>query len=385
MAANKRDFYEVIGIGKSASQDEIKKAYRKLAKKYHPDMNQENKAEAEEKFKELSEAYEVLADPKKRQTYDQYGHSGLNGAFGGDGFQWNDFTHQADVSDIFGDFFGGSIFDSFFGGGRRRRSPTGPARGSDLRYDIQITLKEAAKGVLKNVQIPHRKKCKECQGTGAEKGTTPLTCQTCHGSGQVKNVQQRGYSQFISIGACQACRGAGQIIEKRCQVCQGQGSVPKTSKLEVSIPPGADNGTKLRLREEGEAGLRGGPSGDLYVVVHIESNPTFRREGTHLITEVDINFVQAALGDEIMVKTIDGKSAMKVPAGTQNGTLFRLRGKGMPSIQGRGNGDLHVLVNIVVPEKLNGEQKRILKEFAEAGGNSTAKASSKKKSGRKKK
>ena len=366
--ANKRDFYEVIGVEKSASQDEIKKTYRKLAKKFHPDMNQENKAEAEEKFKELSEAYEVLADPKKRQTYDQYGHSGLNGAFGGDGFQWNDFTHQADISDIFGDFFGGSIFDSFFGGGRRRRPQTGPARGNDLRYDIQINLKDAAKGVLRKIDIPHRKKCQECAGTGAEKGTSPLTCQTCHGSGQVKNVQQRGYSQFISIGACQACRGAGQIIEKRCQVCQGQGSVPKTSKIEVSIPPGADTGTRLRLRGEGEAGLRGGPSGDLYVIVHVQPDPTFRREGMHLITEIDVDFVQAALGDEIKVQTIDGNAAMKVPAGTQPGTMFRLKGKGMPNIQGRGNGDLHVLVNVAVPEKLNGEQKRILKEFAEAGG-----------------
>lgn len=377
--ANKRDYYEVLGVEKSANQDQVKKAYRKLAKKFHPDMNQDNKADAEEKFKEVSEAYEVLADPKKRQTYDQYGHSGLNGAFGGDGFQWNDFTHQADISDIFGDFFGGSIFDSFFGGGRRRRSPTGPVRGSDLRYDIQITLKDAAKGIVQKIQVPHRKQCKECSGTGAEKGSAPVTCQNCHGSGQVKNVQQRGYSQFISIGACGACRGAGQIIEHKCKTCGGQGSISKTSKIEVSIPAGADTGTRLRLQGEGDAGLRGGPSGDLFIIVHVKEDPTFRRRDTHLITEVDLDFVQAALGDEIMVTTIDGQSSMKVPSGTQPGTMFRLRGKGMPSLQGRGNGDLHVMVNVVVPEKLSGEQKRILKEFAEAGGSSKAKTSGKKK------
>ncbi len=368
MTGSKRDYYEVLGVDKSASQDDIKKRYRQLAKKYHPDMNRENREEAEEKFKELSEAYEVLADPEKRKRYDAYGHDGLNGAFGGDGFQWQDFTHQADISDIFGDFFGGSIFDSFFGGGRRRRPQTGPVRGSDLRFDIQISLEEAAKGIVKKIEIPHRKQCQECGGTGAEKGSTPITCQKCKGSGQVKNVQQRGYSQFISIGACPECGGAGQIIESPCKVCKGQGSVPKTSKLEVSIPPGADTGTRLRLRGEGEAGLRGGPPGDLFVVVHVKSHPQFRREGPHLITEMDIDFVQAALGDEITVKTIDGKASMKVPPGTQPGTMFRLKGKGLPSLQGRGNGDLHVLVNVKVPEKLTGEQKRILEMFADASG-----------------
>ncbi len=379
--ANKRDYYEVLSIDKSASQDEVKKEYRKLAKKFHPDMNQNNKAEAEEKFKEVSEAYEVLADPNKRQTYDQYGHSGLNGAFGGDGFQWNDFTHQADISD----FFGGSIFDSFFGGGRRRRPQTGPVRGADLRYDIQITLKDAAKGIIKKIEVPHRKQCKECGGSGAESGTSPITCQNCHGSGQVKNVQRRGYSQYISIGACPGCGGAGQIIKNKCKVCSGKGSISKSSKIEVSIPPGADTGTRLRLREEGDAGLRGGPSGDLYVIVHVEPDPVFHRKDTHLITEMNLDFVQAALGDEIMVTTIDGQASMKIPPGTQTGTMFRLRGKGMPSLQGRGNGDLHVQVNVVVPEKLSGEQKRILKEFAMTGRSSAAKARGIRKPDRKKK
>ncbi|MFO7618652.1 MAG: molecular chaperone DnaJ [Thermoplasmata archaeon] len=367
--ADKRDYYEVLGVEKGASQDDIKKSYRKLAKKFHPDMNKDDKAKAEEKFKEVSEAYEVLADPQKRQKYDQYGHAGINNSFGGDGFQWQDFTHYQDISDIFGDFGGGSIFDMFFGGGgRRRQSSTGPARGSDLRYDIQITLKEAAKGLAKTLDIPHSVRCGECNGSGAEKGSAPRTCETCHGSGQVKQVQRRGYSQFISIGACPACTGTGQTIDRPCLKCHGQGSVRKNSRIEVNIPAGSDTGTRLRLRGEGEAGMRGGPSGDLYVIVHVQNDPIFQREGPHLLTEIDIGFVQAALGDEVTINTIDGKATMAVPPGTQPGTVFRLRGKGMPVMGGHGNGDLHVRVNITVPEKLSSEQKRLLKEFAEAGG-----------------
>ncbi len=366
--AEKRDYYEVLGIEKSASQDDIKKAYRKLAKKFHPDMNQDNKAQAEEKFKEVSEAYEVLADPQKKQRYDQYGHAGISNSFGGDGFQWQDFTHYQDISDIFGDFGGGSIFDMFFGGGRRRQSSTGPARGSDLRYDIQISLKEAAGGLAKTLDIPHSVKCEECGGSGAEKGSTPQTCGTCHGSGQVKQVQRRGYSQFISIGACPACMGTGQTIDRPCKRCSGRGSVRKTSRIEVNIPAGADNGTRLRLRGEGEAGMRGGPSGDLYVVVHVEDNPKFQRQGPHLLTEVEIDFVQAALGDEITLETIDGKVSMSIPTGTQPGDVFRLKGKGIPVMGGHGKGDLHVKVNLAVPKKLSVEQKRILKEFADASG-----------------
>jgi molecular chaperone DnaJ len=366
--AGKRDYYEVLGVEKAASQDDIKKAYRKLAKKFHPDMNPSNKAEAEEMFKEVSEAYEILADPQKRQKYDQYGHAGINDAFGGGGFQWQDFTHQQDISDIFGDFAGGSIFDIFFGGGgRRSHHSTGPARGSDLRYDIQITLREAAKGVVKILDIPHSAACAECSGTGAEKGTSPKQCPTCSGSGQVKQVQRRGYSQFISIGACPACGGAGQTIDKPCKKCGGQGAVKKTSRIEVNIPAGADMGTRLRLRGEGDAGRRGGPPGDLYVVIHVQDDPVFRRQDAHLLTEIDIDFVQAALGDEVTLETIDGKASIKIPPGTQPGTVFRLRGKGMPVMGGRGNGDLHVKVNLAVPTKLNAEQKRVLREFTEAG------------------
>lgn len=364
----KKDYYEVLGVDKSASQDEVKKAYRKLAKKHHPDMNKDNKEEAEEKFKVLSEAYEVLADPEKRSKYDKYGHAGLEGAFGADGFDWNDFTHYTDISDIFGDFLGGgNIFDAFFGGGRGRRS-TGPARGHDLRYDIEITLKEAAKGLEKEISIPHSVKCGECGGTGAEKGTSPKTCQTCNGSGQVKSVQRRGYSQFISIGACHSCNGMGSFIEKKCRECGGAGSVKKISQLLVKIPAGADTGTRLRLCGEGEAGQRGGQSGDLFVVVHVQPDNRFAREGPHLLVEKDISFVQAALGDEIEVPTIEGKATMSVPAGTQPGTMFRLKGKGMPVMGRRGQGDLHVKVIVRIPEKLNSEQKCILKEYDAASG-----------------
>ncbi len=371
--AKKRDYYEVLGVDKNASQEDIKKAYRKLAKKFHPDMNPTNKAEAGEMFKEVSEAYEILADPQKRQKYDQYGHAGMSDAFGGGGFQWQDFTHQQDISDIFGDFMGGSIFDMFFGGGGRRgHSGTGPGRGGDLRYDLQITLREAANGVTKKLDIPHSVACGDCSGTGAEKGSAPKPCGTCSGSGQVKQVQRRGYSQFISIGACPNCGGAGQIIERPCRKCGGQGSARKTSRIEVSIPAGADTGTRLRLRGEGEAGRRGGPPGDLFVIVHVQDDPVFQRQDIHLLTETDIGFAQAALGDEITLETIDGKATIKIPAGTQTGTVFRLRGKGMPVMGGRGSGDLHVRVNISVPTKLNPEQKRLLREFDEASGTGPA-------------
>ncbi len=365
----KRDYYEVLGVKKDAGQDEVKKAYRKLAKQYHPDMNPTDRKAAEEKFKELSEAYEVLADPKKREKYDKYGHAAMSDAFGGDGFQWQDFTRYQDISDIFGDFSGGSIFDMFFGGGRRQSS-TGPARGSDLRYDIQITLREAAKGAMKKLDIPHSVTCGECSGTGAEKGSAPKPCGKCGGSGQVKQVQRRGYSQFISIGACPGCGGAGQIIEKPCRKCGGQGSVRKTSRIEVSIPAGADTGTRLRLRGEGEVGRRGGPSGDLYVVVHVQDDPVFQRQDIHLLTDVEIDFARAALGGEITLDTIDGKATISIPAGTQPGTVFRLRGKGMPVMGGRSSGDLHVRANVTVPTKLTSEQKRLLREFADAGGSS---------------
>lgn len=372
--AEKRDYYEVLGVKKSASHDEIKQAYRRLAKKFHPDMNRDNPKAAEEKFKEVSEAYEVLADAQKKERYDKFGHAGINGSFGADGFGWNDFTHYTDISDIFGDMFEeGSIFDAFFGGTGRRRRSTGPARGSDLRYDVELTLKEAASGTLKLLEIPHSVSCGECAGTGAEKGTSPKTCQVCNGSGQVKSVQRRGYSQFITIGPCRTCGGVGRTIEKRCPKCGGTGLARKTSRMEVNIPAGADDGTRLRLQGEGEAGLRGGPAGDLYVVIHVRQDDKFIRDGEHLLTEASISFAQAALGDEIQVDTLTGKAWMKVPPGTQPGTIFRLKGKGMPSLSGRGHGDLHVKVNVIVPDKLTPDQKRLLREFEASGGKESGK------------
>ncbi len=361
--AEKRDYYEVLGVDRKADKDEIKKAYRKLAKKYHPDLNQDDKKAAEEKFKEVSEAYEVLADAEKKKLYDSYGHAGVESNFGGGGFNWSDFTHYNDISDIFGGG-GGSIFDMFFsGGGGRRTRRTGPMRGSDLRYDIEITLEMADKGFDKTISVPRNVSCDKCKGTGAADGSSPQTCRTCSGSGQVKNVHKRGYSQFISINVCPSCRGQGQTIEKPCDKCGGTGVYRKTGKISIKIPPGSDTGTRLRLAGEGEAGSRGGPPGDLYIVVHVLPHDRFARDGRHLYTEAEISYPEAAMGTEIDIKTLDGKASMKVPAGTQPGTILRMRGKGMNVLGGRGRGDLHVKINIRVPKKLSRDEKRLLKEL----------------------
>ncbi|MCK5037676.1 MAG: molecular chaperone DnaJ [Thermoplasmata archaeon] len=360
--SDKRDYYEVLGVDKKAEKDEIKKAYRKLAKKYHPDLNKDNKA-AEEKFKEVSEAYEVLADAEKRGRYDSYGHAGVENNFGGGGFNWSDFSHYNDISDIFGGG-GGSIFDMFFGGGGGRRTRrTGPMRGSDLRYDIEITLEKADMGLEKTITVPRNMQCDKCKGTGTADGSSPKVCQTCGGSGQVKSVQRRGYSQFISINACPTCRGQGQIIEKPCDKCGGAGKAKKTSKISIKIPPGSDTGTRLRLGGEGEAGTRGGPPGDLYIVVHVTPHNRFARDGRHLYTKAEISYPEAALGTEIDVQTLDGKANMKVPAGTQPGTVLRMRGKGVNVLGGRGRGDLHVKIDVKVPKKLSRDEKKLLKEL----------------------
>ncbi len=365
--AEKRDYYEVLGIAKDATKDDIKKAYRKLAKKFHPDMNKDNPKAAEEKFTEISEAYEVLADADKRARYDQFGHAGIDASFGAGGFQWSNFTHYNDISDIFAgfeDFFrgGGSIFDAFFGGTRRQRR-SGPMRGPDLRYDIEITLEEADEGFEKTISVPRNVACSKCRGSGAAEGTMPTTCDVCHGSGQVKSVQTRGYSQFISINTCNKCGGGGRIIERPCEKCGGRGQEKKTSRISIKIPEGAETGTRLRLAGEGEAGSLGGPPGDLYVIVHVKEHEDFIREGPHLLMEMDVTFPQAALGAELEVPTLTGRAKMNIPAGTQPGTILRLKGKGVNSMRSRGRGDLHMKVNVVVPEKLSGKQKKLLKEL----------------------
>ncbi|MEM2870210.1 MAG: molecular chaperone DnaJ [Thermoplasmata archaeon] len=364
MAGEKRDYYEMLGVSRDASTEEIKRAYRALAKKYHPDLNKDNPKEAEERFKEVCEAYEVLADPEKRRLYDAYGHAGVSQTFGEGGFTWDQFSHFADLEDIFGDlgFFG---FDFF---GRYRRPQTGPVPGDDLRYDLEITLEEAASGMEKEITIPRTAPCSACSGTGAERGSSPRKCSRCDGSGQVRSVRSRGYSQLITITTCDACGGKGTVIDKPCSVCRGAGAVSKQETIRITIPPGADSGIRLRVPGGGEAGRRGGPPGDLFVVLHVAPHKRFKRDGNDLYTEADISFVQAALGGEIDIPLLNGTARLTIPPGTQTHTLFRLQGKGMPRFGGGGRGDLYVRVRVVTPTRLSERQKEILREFAREEG-----------------
>ncbi|HEX9907828.1 MAG TPA: molecular chaperone DnaJ [Thermoplasmata archaeon] len=360
--AGKRDYYEVLGVAKDASDDEVKKAYRKLAMKYHPDMNKDNQKDAEERFKEISEAYEVLADKDKRARYDQFGHEGIEGVFRPGGFDWSDFTHYGDISDIFGGFegfgFGGSIFDQFFGRNVRR----GPQDGRSLRYDIEITLEEAAKGTEKDVRFPRSSSCSACNGVGAKRGDYK-TCPTCKGSGQVQRGQKRGFTSFVTITACPTCGGTGKQVTRRCSECGGSGVIQTTSTISVSIPKGAEEGMRLRVRGAGETSKDGGPPGDLYIVVHMAEHPLFTRENGDLWIEAQISFTQAALGHEIKVPTLDGEAIVSIPQGTQTGTVFRLKGKGMPSLRGHASGDEFVKVTVVTPTKLNSEQKEVFRQL----------------------
>jgi len=366
----KRDYYEILGVGREASQDEIKKAYRKLAVKYHPDKNQGDKA-AEEKFKELGEAYEALSDEQKRAAYDQYGHDAFDprkragAGFGGGAGGFHD------PFDIFREAFGGgggggggSIFDELFGGGggrRQRQDPNGPQRGADLGYAIEIEFEEAALGCEKEIALDKPAECDSCHGSGAAEGAKRKTCPTCEGQGEVI----RG-SSFLRISqTCPQCHGAGRVIDNPCRKCRGEGRVNKRSKISLKIPAGVDSGTRLRSGGNGESGLRGGRNGDLIVELRVKRHKIFEREGDDLLCEVPISFVQAALGATIDVPTLSGKASIKVPAGTQPGTIFRLRGKGVKNVQGHGVGDLHVRVILEVPTKLNSAQQEKLEEFSE--------------------
>lgn len=350
----KRDYYEVLSVERNASGDEIKRAYRKLAVKFHPDKNPDD-PHAEEQFKELGEAYDVLIDEQKRAAYDRYGHAAFAQGGRGGGFH--------DPFDIFREVFsgagdGGGIFETFFGGNAAQAD--GSQRGSDLRYDMQITLEEAAFGVEKEIEVRKLDACDKCNGSGAAPGSRAITCPVCRGRGQV--VSARGFFQVSQT--CPKCRGLGEVIEQPCDVCDGEGRVEKTSRIKIKIPPGIAHGSRLRSTRNGEAGIRGGDQGDLYVVVHIKEHPVFQREDDNLSCEVPISFATAALGGEVPVPTLEGKASLKVPAGTQGGQSFRLRGKGVVRVNGRERGDLFAKLLVEVPSRLNSEQRQKLEEFA---------------------
>lgn len=349
---SKHDYYDVLGVSRDAVDQDIKSAYRKLALKHHPDRNPGN-AEAEEKFKEAAEAYAVLADADRRSAYDRFGHAGVSSAAGAGGF---DPTIFADFGDIFGglrDIFG---FGDFFGGGSRRG---GQQRGSDLRYDLEISFEESASGMETSVQIPRQESCEACKGSGSAPGTSPTVCPQCGGRGQIR--YQQGF--FTVAQTCRQCGGAGRVITKACSECRGHGQVAQQRKLTVRIPPGIASGQRLRLYGEGEAGQAGGPPGDLYVVVNVQEHPVFRREGDDLFCHVPVTFPIVALGGDLSVPTLGGPEKVAIPEGTKSGQVFRLRGKGMPSVSGRGRGDLHVVVDVTTPKKLTKEQRHLLEQL----------------------
>jgi molecular chaperone DnaJ len=344
---SKRDYYDVLGIPKNAGDQQIKSAYRKLALQYHPDRNQGNK-EAEERFKEAAEAYAILSDSDKRARYDRFGHAGVSSPAGG-GFDPSTFAG-------FEDIFGG-IFGDFFGGGGRRG---GAERGSDLRYDLEIAFEESARGVETSIQIPRLEMCETCHGSGAAAGSSPTTCPQCHGRGQ-----QRFQQGFFTVArTCSRCQGTGRVIAKPCPTCKGGGRQRRERKLTVKVPAGIADGQRLRLNGEGEGGMAGGPPGDLYVFIEVAPHPFFRREGNNLSCEIPLNFTTLALGGSIEIPTLDGHDSYKIPEGTQSGTIFRLRGKGMPDVSGRGRGDLFFTVQAVTPKKLTKEQRTLLDQLS---------------------
>jgi len=349
---SKRDYYEVLGVSRSATDVEIKSAYRKLAMEHHPDRNPGN-AKSEEQFKAAAEAYAVLADSEKRGLYDRFGHAGVGSAGASAGFDASVFAEFGDFGDILGNMFGFG-----FGGGRRG----GPQRGADLRYDLEITFEESARGAETTIQIPRHEHCTTCGGSGAAAGSSPSTCPQCKGHGQVRF--QQGF--FTVARTCPQCRGAGRVITKPCATCHGAGTVARERKITVKIPPGIANGQQLRLQDEGEAGAAGGPAGHLFVVIQVQEHEFFRRDGNNLFCEIPVNFTTLALGGEIQVPTLDGPEKVKITDGTQTGTTLRLRGKGMPDVNGRGKGDLFATVQVQTPRKLTKDQKRLLEQLAAA-------------------
>ena len=361
--ADKRDFYQVLGVQKGASDEDIKKAYRTAAKKFHPDLNP-NDSSAEGKFKEINEAYEVLSDKDKRARYDQYGHAGVDPNYGaGQGGGYNPFSGGGAAGGFNGDL--GDIFESFFGGfgGGSRRTQNGPMRGSDIEAHVMLAFEEAAAGCNKAVEYSKVEACDQCGGTGAAAGTAPKTCNQCGGRGQVRVTQQTPFGVVQTAKVCPTCGGTGKVVEKPCAKCGGQGRVRRTHKISVDIPAGVDNGSVVTVRGQGNAGANSGPTGDLLIVISVRPHPLFERDGNDLWEELTITFAQAALGDEVMVPTLDGKISLKIPAGTQFGHTFRVKDKGIPDVHGRGKGSLFIKVNIDVPTKLTAQQQDLLRQF----------------------
>lgn len=352
---SKRDYYEVLGLSRSASSEEVKKAYRRLARQHHPDFNKGD-PEADARFKEISEAYEVLSDPQKREMYNRFGHQAFESPGNGGGFG-ADFGGFGDISDI---------FESFFGGFGRRRPP-GPEQGKHLRYDMEITLEEAYRGTTREIRIPRTETCSDCRGTRSRKGTSAEKCSACGGSGQQQNVRNTPFGRFVNVVTCVACGGEGRVVKDPCPTCRGQGRVVREKSIEVKIPAGVEHRSQLRISGGGEAGLRGGPPGDLFVVIAINPHKVFHRDGHDLVYELPLTVGKAALGAEIEVPTLDGSATLRVPEGTQPGTVFRMRGKGMPRLRGGGKGDMRVKVKVIVPKKLSQRQRELLEEFDKLG------------------
>lgn len=349
---SKRDYYDVLGVDKDASKQDIRRAYRRKARKYHPDVNKEEGAEA--KFIEANEAYEVLSDDQKRAQYDQFGHAGAQGHGFGGGAQ---------------DFSGfGDIFDMFFGGGGRQ-DPNAPRQGTDLQYTITLTFEEAIFGKETDINIPKEENCKTCSGSGAKPGTKKRTCSHCSGTGQLNIEQDTPFGRVVNRRVCNHCQGTGEFIPDKCTTCRGEGRIKKQSRIKVTIPAGIDEGQQIRMSGKGEPGINGGPAGDLYVIVQVRPHNYFQREGDTIHCELPLTFAQAALGDEIEVPTVHGNVKLKIPAGTQTGKVFRLRGKGVPNVHGHGHGDQHTQIKVVTPTKLTTEQKELLRKFNEIGGN----------------
>lgn len=351
--ATKRDYYEVLEVERGATKEDLKRAYRRMARKYHPDVNPQDGAD--ERFKEISEAYEVLSNDNARAAYDRFGHAGVQGAGSG----YGDFSGFGNVADIFEEFFGGFGF---------RRPHSGPRRGADLRYDLNLTFEEAAFGVDKEIKVRRPEVCPQCHGSGADPGTSPVRCANCNGSGEVRRMRQSFLGSFVNVTACPVCGGSGETIPNPCAVCNGRKQVTRTATLNVKVPPGVDNDTQIRLSGEGAPGEDGGPPGNLFVVIHVAKHDYFQRRGDDILLELEINVAQAALGDEIKVPTVDGEEVLAVPAGTQSGSVFRLKERGIPHLRRVGRGDQIIITHVAVPRHLNAEQEALFQQLAQTLG-----------------